>query len=248
MQIDSPGRSRFDALRWAGVLFAIAFPTLITWVYFVLAGRYSQGVQQSIYLTVKIIQFAFPAAWTWFALGEALRTGRPTAKGLLLGALFSAIVVAAGMVLFHLVLRQSPVFATAAGKIHQKIELFGINTAAKFFLLAGFYSLFHSLLEEYYWRWFVYHQLRKLVPMSWAVLVSGLAFMLHHVVVLREFFHEAPWLVALLSGAIAVGGFFWAWLFERSGSIFDSWLSHLLIDAGIFFGVGYPLVRHMLGS
>jgi uncharacterized protein len=26
----------------------------------------------------------------------------------------------------------------------------------------------------------------------------------------------------------------WAWLYQRSGSIYASWLSHLLIDAALF--------------
>ena len=64
----------------------------------------------------------------------------------------------------------------------------------------------------------------------------------HHVIVLREFFEEAPWLAWLLSSAVAIGGVFWAWLYERTGSLFGPWLSHLLIDAGIFW-IGYDLVR-----
>jgi membrane protease YdiL (CAAX protease family) len=48
-----------------------------------------------------------------------------------------------------------------------------------------------------------------------------------------------------LSSAVAVGGAFWAWLYERTGSIYSAWLSHLLIDAGIFW-VGYELVRDAL--
>ena len=42
--------------------------------------------------------------------------------------------------------------------------------------------------------------------------------------------------------ATAVGGAFWAWLYERSGSIYGPWASHLLMDAGIF-GLGYDLIR-----
>jgi hypothetical protein len=66
--------------------------------------------------------------------------------------------------------------------------------------------------------------------------------------VLGVFFQGAPWLVALLAGAIAVGGIFWAWLFDRSDSVFDTWPSHLLIDAGLFVGIGFPLVRHLLAA
>jgi membrane protease YdiL (CAAX protease family) len=77
--------------------------------------------------------------------------------------------------------------------------------------------------------------------------MSALAFMAHHVIVLGEFFEEAPWLAWLLSSAVAIGGAFWAWLYERTQSIFASWLSHALIDAGIFW-IGYELVRSMLGD
>ena len=65
---------------------------------------------------------------------------------------------------------------------------------------------------------------------------------------LSVFFGSAPWLVALLAGGVVIGGAFWAWLYNRSGSIIDPWLSHLLIDAGIFFGVGYELLEHTFAA
>ncbi len=234
-------------LRWGGVVFALVFPTIITCGYFVLAGRYSTGAQQFTYLVVKGIQFAFPILWVWFVLREPLRTGRASAQGLLLGAAFSVVVVAAGWLMFDHVLRDADAFSGAAKLIHEKIGGFGIDSVWKYAVLAGFYSLFHSLLEEYYWRWFAFRQLRRLVPIWPAVIVSALAFMGHHVVVLSEFFKETPWLVWLFSFAVAMGGAFWAWLYERTGSLFGPWLSHLLIDAGVFW-IGYDLVRGAMAS
>jgi membrane protease YdiL (CAAX protease family) len=234
--------ARRSGLRWGGVVFALAFPTIITWAYFVLAGRYSTSAQQLTYLVVKTIQFAFPLVWVWFVLHEPLRTGRPTARGLVLGAAFSVVVVGVGWLLFARVLREADAFSGAAALIHEKIGGFGIDSVGKYVVLAAFYSLFHSLLEEYYWRWFVFRQLRALVPLWPAILISALGFMAHHVVVLGEFFQETPWLAWLFASAVAVGGMFWAWLYERSGSLFGPWLSHLLIDAGIFW-IGYDLVR-----
>lgn len=234
-----PQRSR---LRWSGVVFALVFPTIITWAYFVFAGRYSTAAQQATYLTVKSVQFAFPLLWVWAVLREPLRTGRASKQGLLIGAAFSAIVVWASWLLFDRVLRDADAFSSAAALIQEKIGGFGIDSAWKYVVLAGFYSLFHSLLEEYYWRWFVFGQLRRLVPLWPAVLVSALGFMGHHVVVLGEFFKETPSLAWLFASAVAAGGVFWAWLYERTGSLFAPWLSHLLIDAGIFW-VGYELVR-----
>jgi membrane protease YdiL (CAAX protease family) len=137
-----------------------------------------------------------------------------------------------------------PLFNAAAELIEKKIAGFGIKTAVAYFLMSGFYSLFHSLLEEYYWRWFVFRQLEKVTSLWPAIIVSAIGFTLHHIVVLSVFFQGANWLIVLFGTAIAIGGAFWAWLYHRSDSIFDTWLSHLIIDAGLFFGVSYELVRH----
>jgi membrane protease YdiL (CAAX protease family) len=115
----------------------------------------------------------------------------------------------------------------------------------KYVALAVFYSLAHSLLEEYYWRWFVFGQLRRLLPLWPAIVVSAVGFMAHHVLVLSLYFGWWTWPTMLLSAAVAAGGGFWAWLYDRSGSLLGPWLSHLLIDAGIFF-VGFHLVRQTL--
>ena len=47
------------------------------------------------------------------------------------------------------------------------------------------------------------------------------------------------------ASAVAIGGAFWAWLYNRTNSLLAPWVSHALIDAGIFW-IGYDLVRHMI--
>jgi membrane protease YdiL (CAAX protease family) len=200
------------------------------------------GVQQSIYLVLKAIQFGFPVVWAFVALREPLQIGQLSTRGLVLGATFSVNVVVAGWLLYDLVLSDTRAFKVAAPKIHEKIVQFGIDEPWKYALLAAFYSLVHSWLEEYYWRWFVFRQLRGLMRLWPSILLSALAFMGHHVVVLSQFFNEQLWLAWLFASAVAVGGVFWAWLYERSGSLYSTWLSHLIIDAGIFW-VGYDLVQ-----
>jgi uncharacterized protein len=231
-------------LRWGGAIFALTFPSAITWAYFVSAGAYSSGAQQAIFAVVKVLQFAFPIFWTWLILREPLRTGGASAQGILLGAVFSIAVVVAGWLVFDRVLRDMAFFASAAELIRAKIRGFGVDSLAKYAVLAAFYSMFHSLLEEYYWRWFAFRQLRQLIPANAAIALSALAFTSHHVIVLSQFFKESPLVVGLLSSAVAVGGAFWAWLYHRTNSLLAPWVSHALIDAGIFW-IGYDLVlRH----
>jgi uncharacterized protein len=232
-------------LAWSGVVFALVFPTIVTWAYFFQADDAGQGVQRAVMASLKVLQFAFPLAWTWLVLRERIGAWRFTMRGVPIGILFGLAVTAASWALFHFVLAASPSFISATDAIREKVAGFGIDSVTKYAALGVFYALFHSLLEEYYWRWFAFGQLRRLVPLWPAIAVSSLGFMAHHVLVLSKYFGwwTAPTL--LLSAAVAIGGAFWAWLYNRSGSLLGPWLSHLVIDAGIFV-VGYQLIRSML--
>jgi membrane protease YdiL (CAAX protease family) len=226
-------------------LIGLLLPTAVTWIYFVLAANYAEGVQRAVGLAVKSLQFAFPLAWAAFVLREPLRWQRPRRDGVALGIVFGLVVTAGGWLLFQSLLRDHAVFTAASDAIRAKVAGFGLDSVWKYAALGTFYSIAHSLLEEYYWRWFVFGQLRRLVPVAAAIAVSAIGFMAHHVVVLSMFFGWWTLPTLLLSAAVGVGGAFWAWLYQRSGSLYGPWLSHLLVDAGIFL-VGYELVREML--
>src|SRR5690606_17666993 len=101
--------------------------------------------------------------------------------------------------------------------------------------------LVHSLAEEYYWRWFVFAQLRRIIPLAPAIGLSSLAFMAHHVIVVGSYLRDNPLAMIFFSLSVAVGGAVWAGLYQRSGSLVGPWLSHLLVDAGIMI-VGYDLI------
>jgi membrane protease YdiL (CAAX protease family) len=166
----------------------------------------------------------------------------PHGRGVPLGLVFGALIAAATFALYFGVLRGSDLLVAASDEIIGKVQGWGIDRVWKYAALGLFYSLFHSLLEEYYWRWFVFGQLRRFTPRSRAIAISSLGFMAHHVLVLGKFFgfdNPATW---LFSGCVAVGGAAWAWLYDRTGSLLGPWLSHLLVDAAIFT-IGYDLVR-----
>lgn len=196
--------------------------------------------------TLKVVQFVLPVVWVMFVLRERIEWRRPSTNGVATGLLFGLAVAAAGWLVFRYVLESSPLFVAATEQIRAKVAGFGLDSVPKFVALGVFYSLAHSLLEEYYWRWFVFGQLRRLVPRWPAIVVSSLGFMAHHVLVLSLYFGWWTWPTLLFSAAVAFGGAFWAWLYDRSGSLVGPWLSHLVVDAGIFF-IGFQLMRRMLG-
>jgi uncharacterized protein len=232
---------KLRSLIWAGVAFAIVFPSVVTWAYFFQAADAEQGVQRAVMAGLKLLQFAFPFVWVLAVLKERVDPSRPQTAGLAIGAAFGLAVTVAGWLLFDLWLRDTSWFAAALGPIQAKVAGFGLDAGWKFVALGAFYAVVHSLLEEYYWRWFVFGQLQRVAALWPAIVVSSLGFMAHHVLVLSVYFGwwTAPTL--LLSAAVAIGGVFWAWLYARTGSLYGPWLSHAIVDAGIFV-VGYSLL------
>jgi membrane protease YdiL (CAAX protease family) len=227
---------------WLILTVALALPTLITLVYFVWLAKSAPVV----YGPLKILQFALPAVWIYAvrrerrALFEAVGQDAKL-QSLIVGAAFGAIVIAAGLAVYFVWLAPLGVFAESQPAIRGKVAEMQLATPARYIALSLFYAFVHSFLEEYYWRWFVYRQCRAAMPVAPAIAVSSLGFMAHHVLVLAQFFGWTSPLTYLLSLGVAIGGVFWAWLYERYGTLAGPWLSHLLLDAGIF-AVGYHLV------
>jgi uncharacterized protein len=229
----------------AAVLFALVLPSIVTWLYFFQAESLPANLEVTVFSTVKVIQFAFPIFWV-LAIQRGRVTLRPShAGGVKLGLAFGAAVAAAMFALYGFVLRGSALLAGANDEIVAKVSGWSINSVWEYAALSLFYSLVHSLLEEYYWRWFVFGQLRRLVSLNAAIAISSVGFAAHHVLVLGKFFgfdNPATW---LFSACIAIGGAVWAWLYNRTGSLLGPWLSHMLVDAAIF-AIGYDLVRGIL--
>jgi CAAX protease family protein len=223
---------------WWAVLFALVLPTLVTLVYFVWAARYESGIQQIAYTAAKVVQFIFPAFWVLVIVKN--RPAWSKRPGMLLGGLFGLLVMVAMLWLYHSAIKSMPFFQQPAEKITGKIIGLGINSVWAYAMLGLFYSALHSLLEEYYWRWFVFRQLDGLTSANMAIVISSLGFMTHHVVVLASFFGWLSPLTWIFSFCVALGGAFWAWLYRRSGSLLPAWLSHALVDAAIFL-IGYDL-------
>jgi len=232
---------------WCAVLFALALPTLVTLAYFVWSEGLNAGLRQAIYGVAKVVQFGFPIGWVWLVQRRQTQPWPVSLRGVNWGIAFGVVVLAAALALYQSWLKSADLFTTGIGPIQAKIADLGLDSAWKFAALGVFYSLCHSLLEEYYWRWFVFDQLRRLVPLGAAIVISALGFMAHHVLVIGAFFGMSSPVTWLLSAAVATGGVFWAWLYHRSGSLLGPWLGHLLVDAAIFL-IGYDLAQELLAA
>jgi len=227
----------------AAIFVALVLPTVVTWVYFIWLDGADKTLQQMAYGVGKSIQFALPIVCVFL-----IQRQRPNfalrmcgGKWLALGAAFGLAVGAAMAALYFGVLKPMGLFDEPARAVREKVQSFGAASPPAFILLGVFYSAIHSLLEEYYWRWFVFGQLTRQVKLPMAIGVSSFGFAAHHVLVLGHYFTWVSPLTWLFTACIVVGGGTWAWLYARSGSLLPSWLSHALVDAAIF-AIGYGLI------
>lgn len=218
----------------------------MSWLEFrVLPGEAGEpdSTLQAVFGLGKLVQFAFPflyvswrnRRWTW--------PGTFHRSGFGLGIAFGLVVALGTIILYFAWLKSTPVFAEVGARIHRWLSSGNLASPTGFLAMAAFIAVPHSLLEEYYWRWFVFGWLRKFVPLPWAMGISGLAFMSHHVIVLSVYLQDYFWeAVVPFSLCVAGGGVVWAWFYQRTGSLLGPWASHLIVDISLMI-VGYDVLN-----
>ena len=236
---ETPSATRDDVRAgraWLAILPAMLVPFLGSLAYFVVF-RDSAAVRL-LYGATKL----FTLLWPLIALRWVFREpwprpglGRSPWAAILFG-LFSGGLIVACMALLQLTSVAS-VLAAGAANIRAKAASFGMLDHYWSFALA--LSTFHALLEEYYWRWFVYGRLRRLTAPPLAHVGAGIAFALHHVVIAGVYFGWGWGL--LFGGGVALGGIIWSWSYERHDTLLGAWVSHILVDLGLM-SVGHHLL------
>lgn len=214
---------------WVALVPAMLLPAVLAWGYFFLldglpAARHVYGVAKLFLLAWPLLILrlfverpSVPRRGNWKRHAEALPLG--LAVGL---ALAGALLLAMGTPLGDLAREAAP-------RIHEKARQFGVLEHYALFSLGA--SLFNATAEEYYWRWFVFGGLGRLLPPVPAHLLAAAAFSAHHLVVATAFF-GAPW-GPVLGATTALGGLAWSWLYARQGTLAGAWISHLVVDLAL---------------
>lgn len=118
-------------------------------------------------------------------------------------------------------------FSQVTGALNKNV---GVNKN-NFILVAIYISFVNSLLEEFFFRGFVFMNLKKMASRKFAYLVSSLAFAIYHVAMMIGWF--SIWLFLLLLAALIVAGVIFNWLNEKQENIYTSWFVHMFANFSI---------------
>jgi len=202
------------------LIVAMTLPLLASVFYFEVFD--GQILAQILYLAAKIFILIFPLLFIK-QLSPFKKVFKFDIKELVLGAIIGMAIFGLGFLLIKLP-AIAEIVMSAAPFVQSKINSFGVME--HYLLMALVISFVHSMLEEYYWRWFVYGESKKLI-------LSAGAFSLHHFVVLNYYFDV--WAALVLTLIVAMGGVLFNLLYARKENIWGAWAAHVGADLFIFY-------------
>ena len=100
-----------------------------------------------------------------------------------------------------------------------------------FILVAIYISFVNSLIEEFFFRGFLFLGLLKRTTRLKAHNISAGVFAIYHLAILKGWF--SPMIFALAMAGLFVGGLIFNLLNERNGNIISSWLVHMMANLAI---------------
>ncbi|MBQ7874986.1 MAG: CPBP family intramembrane metalloprotease [Oscillospiraceae bacterium] len=143
-------------------------------------------------------------------------------KSLLLGIGIYALITGG-----YLLLSDVFDFSMIAGSLSENAGV----TKENFLFVSLYISFINSLLEEFFFRGFLFMNLRKTLDRKTAHIISAGAFSLYHTAMMLGWFN-LPLFVLMLVGLFA-GGIIFNLLNEKQGSIYTSWFVHMFANFAI---------------
>ncbi|MGM0397306.1 MAG: CPBP family intramembrane glutamic endopeptidase [Bacillota bacterium] len=145
---------------------------------------------------------------------------------------FARTIILGGMVYFGIMatyLLLAPFIDLQAIKYALQNDL-GVNRD-NFIYVALYISFINSLMEEFFFRGYIFLGLLERISRWKAYSVSALFFAVYHVAIIGSWFHPAIFFLAM-SGLFA-GGLIFNYLNERNRNILNSWIVHMMANLAI---------------
>ena len=143
-------------------------------------------------------------------------------RPILLGVGLYAVILCA-----YFLVRNVFDFSNIAGSLTQNVGV----TKENFLFVAIYISFVNSLLEEFFFRGFVFTNLKTLYSRKFTHLFSAVVFALYHVAMMIGWF-SLPMFLLCMAGLTA-GGLIFNYLNEKQGNIYASWFVHMFANFAI---------------
>ncbi|MEO0415369.1 MAG: CPBP family glutamic-type intramembrane protease, partial [Verrucomicrobiota bacterium] len=187
---ESVSRDSRLSLRLGLLIPALVLPTIAALLSNVVFPGTKLG--NASYLAIKVFLLLWPVAVVGFILKEKWRRpfqdpkpGKSVCISTLVGlSLLAALVIGVKTAPVAMLLMEQSA-AIAMGIMDKGV-------AMHYLAFALTISVVHAGLEEFFWRWFVFGQLRQMVSRGWAHGIAAMAFAAHHFVILGGLFPVIP--------------------------------------------------------
>ncbi|MHC4995540.1 MAG: lysostaphin resistance A-like protein [Planctomycetota bacterium] len=180
---------------------------------------------------MKVWQFGLPVLWLLYVWKQPISWSKPARGGW-------GVAFGSGAVIFAIIGGAYLLWGSQlidAEVFRPKLEEFGLANPWIYLGGAVYWCTINSVLEEYFYRWFIYRQCEALMPRTAAIITAGLIFMCHHTIAMSSYF-DWP-LVTLGSLGVFIGGVLWSWMYGKYRSVWVPYVSHALVDV-IIFAIG----------
>jgi membrane protease YdiL (CAAX protease family) len=229
MSLRNLGRILNDKYFLFYVIPALLLPTLGSLIYF--SPIFSAEFSKAAYFISKLLLVLWPIYFVLRSKNK-IKLDWTNKTSIKLGTIFAVL---SGV----LILAILPIAQNFQPSIQAVLEKFQLLNPLHLIIFGIIFSLFHSTVEEYYWRWYLLSELTVKFSPRTAILISSLAFTSHHLVALVA--SLGIFYGILISLPVLLAGFFWANLFWRTKSVTGNFISHLVCDLAII-AVGYLTV------
>ena len=198
------------------------------------------GWAKAAFAAAKVTLMLVPVLWLLCVERRGPRIPRWSHRGMLAAHLTGVLIFVSIALGYALVGRHW----INADDMRAQVNAGGLNTPLLYLLGALYWCTINSMLEEYFWRWFIGERLRDVLPRGAAgdlasAFFSALLFTAHHIVALAMLVDART--AAASSVGLFIGGFTWSLLYLRHRNIYACWVSHVYADLIIFY-LGYRIV------
>ncbi len=204
------------------ILTAVVCCGIMAWVDGVLMPGYvlKSAIKLTLFLACPFVLSRIDRS---IAFAELFRVQKNAVlRPLLLGAALYAVILCA-----YFLVRDLFDFSNIAASLTQNVGV----TKDNFLFVALYISFANSLLEEFFFRGFVFRNLKEHHARRFAYLFSSVLFALYHVAMMIGWF-SLPLFLLCLAGLTA-GGMIFNYLNEKQGNIYASWFVHMFANFAI---------------